>query len=226
MSVQHKDIPEAQLHESKGVSTALVNTVFKANGAGSGAFQKVDSPMLKGLSGDGGNVSSILVSDGANGFALKRHAIYGSSTITTNNTPFAVTAVADTSFNTASQFVLFTGAGAPWQGETLNGVTFSVDRLTVPVTGIYLANFWVNIKGFASNTAALSFRYRINGTTFVARNPIVKSAVAGDVTTISAHGHVLLNAGDYMQIYVASDTTGNITVRDVNNSLLLINQTA
>lgn len=208
------------------MSTALVNTVFKANGAGSGAFQKVDAPMLKGLSGDGGNVDSIVVSDGSNGFMMKRHAVYGSSTITTNNTPFAVTAVADTSFNTASQFTLLTGAGAPWQGETLAGVTFLTDRLIVPVTGIYLANFWVNIKSFPSNTASISFRYRVNGTTFVTRNPIVKSSVAGDVTTISAHGHALLNAGDYMQITVASDTTGSLIIRDLNNSIVLLNQTA
>ena len=38
MSIQHKDIPEAQLHEPKGVSTALSGTVYVADGAGSGQW--------------------------------------------------------------------------------------------------------------------------------------------------------------------------------------------
>ena len=41
MTTQHKDIPEAQLHEPKGVSTAVNKAVYKANGTGSGAWAKL-----------------------------------------------------------------------------------------------------------------------------------------------------------------------------------------
>lgn len=41
MSIQHRDIPEAQLHEPKGVSTAANKTVYKANGAGSGVWSRL-----------------------------------------------------------------------------------------------------------------------------------------------------------------------------------------
>ena len=38
MAVQHKDIPEDELHEPKGVSTAANGTVYTANGVGSGSW--------------------------------------------------------------------------------------------------------------------------------------------------------------------------------------------
>ena len=38
MSIQHRDIPEAQLHEPKGVSTALADQVYVSNGSGGGAW--------------------------------------------------------------------------------------------------------------------------------------------------------------------------------------------
>ena len=40
MSIQHKDIPESQLHEPKGASTASVGQVYTATGAGGGVWQK------------------------------------------------------------------------------------------------------------------------------------------------------------------------------------------
>lgn len=38
MPTQHKNIVEADLHESKGVSTATSGAIFIADGAGSGSF--------------------------------------------------------------------------------------------------------------------------------------------------------------------------------------------
>lgn len=40
-TIQHKDIPDANLHEPKGVSTAANKSVYKANGAGSGSWNKL-----------------------------------------------------------------------------------------------------------------------------------------------------------------------------------------
>ena len=39
-TVEHKDLPNAQLHEPKGVSAAAVSTCYVANGAGSGAWSQ------------------------------------------------------------------------------------------------------------------------------------------------------------------------------------------
>ena len=38
---EHRDLTGAALHESKGVDSASVNTVYVANGAGSGAWSKL-----------------------------------------------------------------------------------------------------------------------------------------------------------------------------------------
>jgi hypothetical protein len=46
MTIQHADIPDAQLHEPKGAAGASANTVYVADGAGSGTWQKVDENSL------------------------------------------------------------------------------------------------------------------------------------------------------------------------------------
>lgn len=40
MTIQHKDVPDAQRHEPKGASTAVTRTVYHSDGAGSGAWRK------------------------------------------------------------------------------------------------------------------------------------------------------------------------------------------
>jgi hypothetical protein len=59
MTIQHRNIPEAQLHEPKGASTALAGQTYIADGAGSGAWK--DTPDPTGVA-DG----QIFVADGAN----------------------------------------------------------------------------------------------------------------------------------------------------------------
>lgn len=39
-NVQHKDLPNAELHEPKGVSTAAVDSFYVADGAGSGSWKR------------------------------------------------------------------------------------------------------------------------------------------------------------------------------------------
>lgn len=41
MSVQHKEIPDAQLHEPKGVVSAANKSVYVADGSGSGSWRKL-----------------------------------------------------------------------------------------------------------------------------------------------------------------------------------------
>lgn len=40
--VQHKDLPNAQLHEPKGVNTAVIKTVYVSAGTGTGTWRKVN----------------------------------------------------------------------------------------------------------------------------------------------------------------------------------------
>lgn len=45
MTIQHKDLPEAQLHEPKGASTALADQVYTSDGAGSGSWATPNYPV-------------------------------------------------------------------------------------------------------------------------------------------------------------------------------------
>ncbi len=41
MSVQHKDVVDAERHEPKGATTATIDQVYASNGAGSGAWREL-----------------------------------------------------------------------------------------------------------------------------------------------------------------------------------------
>jgi hypothetical protein len=217
MAIQHSNIPDAQLHEPKGVASAALNTSYFADGSGSGDWKKVGVETLSGLAGDGSVARLKVVTDGANGFDLYRDYAFGKMHITNNSAPFALTAAADTTLNTASQYTLLTGSGAPFANGLEDGVTFSVNKLTVAYAGVYDVNFWACITGFPTNTAHIAVRFRINGSTFSDQKVVNKSNGAGDDGIMSSCDLVQLAANDYIQLYIASSATGNVTI---NNSAL------
>ena len=222
MTIEHRIITDPEIHEAKGITTAATNTSYKANGAGTGTWRKTVSPDLQGISGDSGVSDKVLVSDGANGFKFVSGIAHGSQTITANAVNIALTAVADTTFNTPTQYSLMTGTGSPWLGETLSGITFSVDKLTVPITGVYLITSYLNIGAFPSTVAKIALRYRINGSTFSTRFPTIKSSGTGAESQLIGFGLVSMSAGDYIQLYIASDVTGNLLIKSANSTMHLV----
>lgn len=226
ITIQHASIPDAQRHEPKGASTATVNSVYSSNGAGSGTWTKVVSQMMQGVAGDSGNANQKLITDGAGGFKLRRDAVYGAMTITNNANGFTVSAAADSSLNTNSDYVLLTGTGAPWASESLSEVTFNTNRLIAPVTGVYEVLLWANIVGYPTNTSSVAVKYRVNGTTFGPRKVKTKSNSAGDAGALSAFGLTSLTANDFVQLCFASTAAGSLIIGDLNLTLRLVQQTA
>lgn len=225
MAVQHKNIPDAELHEPKGVASATANTTYFANGSGSGTWKKVGSETLLGLSGDGGNANRRLLTTGSNGFKLVIDSAYANMQIANNSVPFPVTAAADPTLNTSSQYVLLTGPGAPFASTLSSGITFDTNKLTVAQAGIYELVFWSNISLFPSNTAKAAVKFRINGTTVSTLKVACKSNANGDYGNLAASDYVSLSANDYVQLMVASDTTGNINFESLNLTMNLIKAT-
>lgn len=222
MAIQHSNIPDAQLHEPKGVASAELNTSYFADGSGSGDWKKVGVETLSGLSGDGGVARLKVVTDGANGFDLYRDYAFGKMHITNNSTPFAVTAAADSTLNTASQYVLLTGAGAPFADDMEDGVTFSVNKLTANFAGVYDLNFWACITSFPTNTARIGMKFRINGGTFSDMKVVTKSNSSGDDGILAACDLITLSANDYIQLYIASSATGNVTINNAALTMKMI----
>jgi hypothetical protein len=220
MTIEHKDIPDTDRHEPKGISLAAANTIYKSTGSGSGSWVKVGSTELQGISGDGGEVGKHVVSDGANGFTFKKEDVFGTMAITNNGITTSLTAVADTTFNTPNQFIVMTGAAYPWISENLQEITFTnSNRLNVPIAGVYLITTYVNIGTFPSGTAKLAIRYLINGTTYSTRKPTLKSSGAGAEGQLVGFGLISLAANDYVQLTIASDASGTLLIRDANISI-------
>lgn len=147
--------------------------------------------------------------------------------ITNNATSFPVTAAVDPTLSTESDYVLFTGVGAPWVsgGVEFGGIVIGVDRITVPVTGIYKVDLWSTISGFPNVAAKIAVKHRVNGGAFSPRFPIAKSNSAGDAGQLGGFGLVSLNANDYLQLYFASTHTGNLVIQHANSTLQLLRAT-
>lgn len=224
MSIQHRNIPDAELHEPKGVATAASNTHYLSNGAGSGTWDKIKTTEFTGLSGDGGSNNQRILTNGTNGFQIKTDSAYGAMQVTANTNAFSVIAAVDATLNTNTDYALFTGTGAPWAADPVNfGITFSTNRLTVPVTGIYKLDFWSTITGWPSTAAKISVKYRINGGTYSTRHPMARAPQgAGDPGELTGFGFISLSANDFLQLYVASTVTGNLIFQDVNTALTLV----
>lgn len=222
MTIEHKNITDPNIHEPKGASTANSGDVYVADGAGSGVFKKLSPLELSNLGSDGGVDGLSVRSDGLGNIEFVNDHTHGSMTITNNAVVFPLTAVADTTFNTPSQYTLLTGAGAPFAGENLHDMTFSVDRLTVSIPGMYQVHLWMGIASYPSSTAKVSVRYKINDTTYSTRKPTVKSGGVGAMDQLTGFGLLTLAAGDYIQIVVASDTTGNLVIGDCNTTLTFV----
>ena len=60
MTIQHKNIAEADLHEPKGVSTAPANKVYVSNGSGSGSWQALPAKLYAEIYIDGGSTTQTL----------------------------------------------------------------------------------------------------------------------------------------------------------------------
>lgn len=177
------------------------------------------------MSGDGGNANRRILTTGDNGFKLVVDAAYANMHLVNNTVPFPVTAVADPTLNTGSQYSLLTGPGAPFTSSISSGITFSTDRLTVATAGTYELACWANILLFPSNTAKVGLKFRVNGTAVSAMKVAVKANSNGDYGTLVAFDYVTLSANDYIQLMIASNTTGNTVFENFNLTMNLIKAT-
>lgn len=66
--LQHKNLPESQLHEPKGASTANSGDVYVANGSGSGAWGQADT-----MGSTGAPAGGLLIADGSGGLDFLRY---------------------------------------------------------------------------------------------------------------------------------------------------------
>lgn len=78
--MEHKDIPDNELHEPKGAVNALQGTFYKSNGQGSGSWGKLTDANVEGL---GANTEEgRLITAGGGGTFSSREAVFSSNEVT------------------------------------------------------------------------------------------------------------------------------------------------
>ena len=210
MAIEHKLIPDAQLHEPKGIVAASGGTVYVANGGGSGSWQ---TPKIQGQSvaGDG----SVPVSDGLGGVVWKESPVFAPSLLEAEyvNTGLSLT----TTPQMLSGFVVA-------QTDPAGNITMTNgnSRLVVAEAGYYgiTYEFYVSPNtalGASSERVILqflengdvplfpSFRYLVVG--------IPRNSDPTDSYTTSFVRNTYIPAGTYLEVNVSVSTTRSYTAR-------------
>ena len=218
--ISHKNLPEADLHELKGASTATQYTLPQASGTGATSWVK---PQIEQSISSAGSalVHEIPHSNGSGGFiwSYGGGTVYGEMIITGNSTGITPgSACLDFANDT-----YYTKVTPLWQAGSLDGITFNVDELVVPVAGDYKVEFWASMTG--PNGAVIGFKYAINDTTpYSTRKALRKQGGLTDVGSISATGIVPgLSANDTISIYVAEDViTSGVIIKEAGLTVTLV----
>ena len=157
------------------------------------------------------------VADGA-GSGVWAHGInntHGQMAIIANSTAKAMSAAADATLNTNTDYVKMTGAAFPWADNYSHGVTFSTDKFVLAQPGYYIVSFWGAFLVAAINTF-IGIKYAINDTTpYSVQKLISQSSTANDYINLSATSIIgPVAANDTISMYLASSNATNITLKD------------
>lgn len=158
------------------------------------------------------SANEIYIADGSGSGAWKKSAygVHGEMIINVNVTPEVTPTAVDTTLSTDSDYTkIITG----WSTGHLSEVTFNVDELIVPVSGVYEIHAWADIFCPANNQR-VGIKYAINDSApYSTRKFISTSAAVSDIINISGSGYAVgLLASDTLSLYIATDKAGDPTV--------------
>lgn len=228
MSVQHKDIPEAGLHELKGASTAVVGYVPVSDGAGSSAWAY---PQLVGQGV--APAGSSFFSDGLGGgtWDLTGGALFGVMDYNDNAVATNITAISATAgtvgYKLLSGATLVTPAPLYTQGvvDTIAFENVANNELfRVPQDGVYEISLNASFTGGGGGAGNVyRFNFAINGAEQTVRAYALRQTPSADVGNVNLSNYVLLSAGDTVQPCVANQTAINSpTVISSSFTIILI----
>jgi len=243
--IQHKDITEGQLHEPKGVSTAVQGTTYVADGIGSGSWAV---PKISGQSSaaigtipystGGGNLSWDIVQISGQDTATLNQVPYsdgsgditwasikttsGVMDITNNATSVGITAAVTTDLSSNSDYskilyyALDSGISNDLSFDSTNkGLIASSD-------GTWKVSGYVTVSHSVALTE-VGIKIAVDDSLQAKRCVGVVSNASG-LTTIPVSQNLTLSSDDVVSIYMASTNTGNITIVDSSVSLELIKE--
>jgi len=210
MTIQHKDIPEAQLHEPKGVSTATARKVYVSNGAGTGSWQYVYPEGTASAA-----AGKTFITDGAGGgsFELPAGRAHAELYITGGVTLFQL--------NGNQGIYIKLDPNTDWKQGEINLLTTTPNDgyITLTKAGTYQVNFHV-IFSTASGTGSNSvyyFKWLLNNVESTRSVHAHKKVTGVDHLDTSASFLVTVAANTTLALAIAGDpqTAGtNIIVEE------------
>lgn len=196
-NVQHKDLPDSDLHEPKGVASATIGEVYVADGSGSGDWQGLTDSYMDYSDKTKNRFGWIDVADSAYTSGAPRSISASTRTQITNNAGAAQT---DTS-----------RLGTLWN-TTLN--TFQIDDLN--------ASYTMRLNAVVKTAAVAGTPYVIdvelesaNGPTVIAaRTQVIKGGGHANNVSIAIPFYMGSFINDYdLKLYITADQ--NITMYNV-----------
>lgn len=220
MAVEHKNIPEDGLHEPKGVSNAPQHRVYVASGTGTGVWSLVDADSLQGTLNNSLPAGLRLITDGSGGVSSEATpaSAFGTLNLTDNATVKAVTAATDTTLNTNTDFTVL---DITLSTEALVNMGSTGNSLITEAGGLYLIDFWANVKSNI-NATKFSLKFVINDTTFVSRGPKLTLSTANQIYNMSANGIHTFADNDTVKLYIAADKNADITIEDMTFQMVYL----
>jgi len=199
----HEDADQANMHEPKGQAllTGGASDVGKVN-ASDGAGATVTRKLLRTELAD-----------------VFEH--YGQLTISNNATVLSLTAAVDSTLATNTDYTKVTGIYDAIPHGEQHGITQQADSLTITQTGVYHVAVWADLSS-SLNSTTTAFKFAVDGTIALVRRPKNFMRNVGEFHNMSAHGIVMLNAGQVVDLQIASDLTADITIEDLVFTLDLL----
>lgn len=194
MAIEHSVIPEAHLHEPKGVSTAAAGTVYMADGAGSGAWEHHAASVHGEI-----YLASASVSVGPTGGTITSDADYRNIGPTWSVNPDAYFV----ELNTDNKAIK-----VKKKGHYLLSAFASI------ITGATADGTEYAMKFRINDSATLSSR----------RLVATKYGTAVRRFTLAGTALVMLNAEDYLDLMLASSAIDTITATDAGITLVLLHE--
>lgn len=150
MATEHKNIPDAERHEPKGVSAASVGQVYRSNGSASGAW-KDDLLSLSGVLDDVSNPSAVLIPLPANCVVVSMKFVLGGA-ITLANSNLTITRGGDAAV-VGTAVVNFTGSAegavvnvTPSGNATLTASTHNYLKIATDGASTTTAKLFISVK--------------------------------------------------------------------------------
>jgi len=203
MAVQHSAIPDAQLHQPKGASTAVVNETIHSDGAGGTTWEKVSPPHLSGLTTNG-SVGQHIDVDGAGNFTMT-YLPHGSVYFNNYAAPYVQAYAA--AYAKIGTTTTVSGSPVDVTEATTNRLTY-----TGPTRPHFKVSWACSFDQSVGANRNISVAVYLNGA-ILANSEAHTTTISGNIRNMSGFCDVDLTQNDYLELWIFNrGGSGNMNI--------------